>query len=86
MHRGVSPEEVADLARRYAKAASLPYFERYVPPNNPDRPVNVAIIELVGMRHASLSYEATPRGVRSGWANLRPETLPDAPQSQHRDT
>jgi hypothetical protein len=67
LHLGLRPEEVAELAGRYADMVSAPYFERYVPPANPDRPVNLAMIELLNVRRASLPAEATPRGVRSGW-------------------
>ena len=68
IHRGLRPEEVAELARCYADAISAAYLARYVPPLNPDRPVNLAIIELVNVRRASLPAEVTPRKVRSGWA------------------
>lgn len=45
-YRKLPPEEVAALARSYADGVSAPYFDRYVAPNNLDRPVNMAIIEL----------------------------------------
>ena len=67
MYRGVRPEEVARLARPYADADSWPYVRRYVPPRNRDRPVNLAIIELLNVRPTSLPDENTPRGQRSGW-------------------
>ena len=67
LYRGVRPEEVARLTRRYADATSRPYLRRYVPPRNRHRPVNVAIIGLLNVRRASLPAGATPRGVRSGW-------------------
>ena len=41
-YRKLPPEVVAALAHRYADGVSAPYFERYVAPNNPDRPVNLA--------------------------------------------
>jgi hypothetical protein len=64
---GLRPEQVAELANCYADAVSTPYFDRYVPPLNPDRPVNLAIIELLDVRRASLPAEVTPRKVRSAW-------------------
>ncbi len=67
MYRGLRPEEVARLAHLYADLTSRPYLRRYVPPHNRNRPVNLAIIELVNVRPASLPAEVTPRGVRSGW-------------------
>ena len=67
MYRGLIPEEVARLARSYANATSWPYLRRYVPPRSRDRPVDLAIIELLNVRSASLPAELTPRGVRSGW-------------------
>ena len=67
MYRGIPPEEVARLARSYANATSRPYLRRYVPPHNRDRPVDLAIIELLNVHSASLSVEVTPREVRSGW-------------------
>jgi hypothetical protein len=66
-YRKLPPEDVAALARRYADGVSAPYFERYVAPNNPDRPVNLAIIELRDVRSATLPPEQTPRRVMSGW-------------------
>jgi hypothetical protein len=67
MYRGLIPEEVARLARSYANATSWSYLRRYVPPHNRDRPVDLAIIELLNVCPASLPVEVTPRGVRSGW-------------------
>ena len=67
IHTDLTPEEVADLARVYDLGAAKPYFERYTPPSNADRPVNVAVIELLNVRSATLSPDATPRGVQSGW-------------------
>lgn len=67
IYRGLHPEEVARLAHLYADVTSQPYLRRYVPPHNRNRPVNLAIIELVNVRLASLPAEVTPRGVRSGW-------------------
>ena len=75
VRRGLSPGEVADLARRYADVASWTYFSRYLPPNNRDRPVNAAAIELLDVREASLPASETPRGVRSGWARLNLDFL-----------
>ncbi len=66
MYRGVHPEEVARLTHPYADTDSRPYLQRYVPPHNRDRPVNLAIIELLDVRAASLPAEVTPRGIRSG--------------------
>ena len=62
MYRGVHPEEVARLARPHADAGSWPYLRRYVSPHSRDRPVNLAIIELLDVRAASLPVEVTPRG------------------------
>jgi hypothetical protein len=71
-YRRLSPEEVADLAGTYDLGVAKPYFEGYTPPNNADRPVNVAVIELLNVREASLPPEVTPRRVMSGWvANFR---------------
>jgi hypothetical protein len=67
MYRGVHPEEVAPPTHPYADTDSRPYLQRYVPPHNRDRPVNLAIIELLDVRAASLPAELTPRGIRSGW-------------------
>ena len=67
MYRGVHPEEVARPTHPYADTDSRPYLQRYVPPHNRDRPVNLAIIELLDVRAASLPAELTPRGIRSGW-------------------
>jgi hypothetical protein len=67
IYRGLCPEEVTRLTRPYADAASWPYLRRYVPPHNRDRPVDLAIIELLNVCPASLPVEVTPRGVRSGW-------------------
>jgi hypothetical protein len=67
MYRGVHPEEVARLTHVYADTDPWPYVRRYVPPHNRDRPVNLAIIELLNVRPASLPAELTPRGIRSGW-------------------
>jgi hypothetical protein len=72
-YRKLQPEEVTALAHRYADGVSAPYFQRYAAPNNPDRPVNVAIIELRDLRSATLPPEQTPRRVLSGWvANFDP--------------
>jgi hypothetical protein len=75
MHRGAHPERVAKIAREYAASsdsvASYGYLARYVPPENRSRAVNLAVIELVGVRSASLlPANMTPRGVRSGWVTL----------------
>ena len=67
MYRGLRPEEVERLARRYADAASRPYLQRGVPPRNHHRPVHVAVIELLNVRGASLPAKLRPRRVRSGW-------------------
>jgi hypothetical protein len=67
MYRGLPPEEIARLTHLYANATSRPYLRRYVPPHNRDRPVDLAIIELLNLLSASLPAELTPRGVRSGW-------------------
>ena len=67
MYGGLPPEEVARLTRPYADAASWPYLRRYVAPHNRDRPVDLAIIELLTVCPASLPAELTPRRVRSGW-------------------
>jgi hypothetical protein len=67
IYRGLHPGEVADLARRYAGATSRPYLLRYVPPHNRDRPVNLAIIELLDVHAALLPAELTPPRIRSGW-------------------
>jgi hypothetical protein len=67
LYHNVTPEEVADLARRYADGASLPYFERYTPPRNQDHLANVALLALLNVRSASLPPEQTPRRVMSGW-------------------
>lgn len=67
LYHKLTPEEVADLAREYDLGTAKPYFERYSPPNNADRPVNVAVIELLNVRSATLHPDATPRGVQSGW-------------------
>jgi hypothetical protein len=67
IYRGLRPEEVTRLTRPYADAASWPYLRRYVAPHNRDRPVDLAVIELLNVRSASLPAELTPRGVRSGW-------------------
>jgi hypothetical protein len=73
MYRGLRPEEVAELARCYADAVTAAYLARYVPPLNPDNPVNLALIELLNARRASLPAEATPRQIQSGWvANFDP--------------
>jgi hypothetical protein len=66
-YRKLPPEEVAELADKYADGVSAPYFQRYVAPNNPDRPVDLAIIELRDVRGATLPPEQTPRRVMSGW-------------------
>jgi hypothetical protein len=68
-YRRLSPEAVADLARTYDLGVAKPYFERYTPPNNADRPVNVAVIELLNVREASLPSEVTPRGVMNAWVS-----------------
>lgn len=68
--RNLSPEQVADIAREYAADGCGQYFRRYVPPNNRSRAVNVAVIELVDVRCASLPPDRTPRGARSGWVTL----------------
>ena len=68
-YRRLEPEEVADLARTYDLGVAKPYFEGYTPPNNADRPVNVAVIELVNVREASLPPEITPRRVMNGWVS-----------------
>jgi hypothetical protein len=67
IYRGLCPEEVTRLTRPYADAASWPYLRRYVPPHNHARTVDLAIIELLNVRPASLPAELTPRRVRSGW-------------------
>ena len=67
MYRGVHPEQVACLTHPYPDTDSRPYLRRYVPPHNRDRPVNLAIIEVLDVRAASLPAELTPRRVRSGW-------------------
>ena len=68
-YRRLSPEEVADLARRYDLGVAKPYFERYTQPNNTDRPVNVGVLELLDVREASLPPEVTPRRVMNGWVS-----------------
>jgi hypothetical protein len=68
-YRRLSPKEVADLARRYDLGVAEPYFERYVPPNNTDRLVNVGVLELLNVREASLPSEVTPRRVMNGWVS-----------------
>ena len=68
-YRKLPPEEVADLAGTYDLGVAKPYFERYLPPNNLDRPVNVGVIELLNVREASLPSEVTPRGVMNGWVS-----------------
>lgn len=70
LYQNMRPEEAKGLARRYADATSGLYLQRYVPPCNRHRPVNVAIIELLNVRGASLPAEVTPRGVRSGWVSV----------------
>ena len=68
MYRGIPSEEVARLTHLYAHTdSSWPYLRGYVPPHNHDRPVDLAIIELLTVCPASLPAELTPRGVRSGW-------------------
>jgi hypothetical protein len=67
MYRGMRPVEAANLARRYAGATSRSYLRRYVPPHNHARTVDLAIIEVLDVRAASLPAELTPRRVRSGW-------------------
>jgi hypothetical protein len=68
-YRRLSPEEVADLARTYDLGVTKPYFEGYIPPANADRPVNLAVIELLNVREASLPSEVTPRRVMNGWVS-----------------
>ena len=63
----LTPEQVADLAREYDLGTAKPYFGRYTPPNNTDRPVHVGVIELLNVRRTTLHPDATPRGVQSGW-------------------
>jgi hypothetical protein len=67
MYRDLCPEEVARLTHVYADTDPWPYLRRYVPPHNHARPVDLAIIELLNVRPASLPAELTPRAVRSGW-------------------
>ena len=68
IYRGLPPEEVARLTHLYADTdSSWSYLRGYVPPHNRDRLVDLAIIELLNVRPASLPAELTPRGVRSGW-------------------
>jgi hypothetical protein len=69
LHTDLTPENVYDLARTYDLGVAKPYFERYVPPNNADRPVSVGVIELLNVRSATLPHEQTPRRVRSGWVS-----------------
>jgi hypothetical protein len=67
IHTDLTPEEVSGLARGYDLGAARPYFERYTPPANANRPVNAAAIELLNVRSATLPPEVTPRGVQSAW-------------------
>ena len=68
-YRRLPPEKVADLARTYDLGVAKPYFERYVPPNNTDRPLNVGVLGLRNVREASLPSEVTPRRVMNGWVS-----------------
>ena len=67
IYRELPPEKVAGLAQTYDLGTAKPYFERYIPPNNLDRPVNVGVIELLNVRKSTLPPEVTPRHVMSGW-------------------
>ena len=71
VYRGLAPEGLSEVVQKYPIGSPSPYFRRYLPPANRDRLVNLAVIELVNVREASLPAEETPRGVRSGWvANI----------------
>jgi hypothetical protein len=67
IYRGLSPERIAEVVQEYPIGSPGPYFRRYLPAVNRDRLVNLAVIELMNVREASLPVETTPRGVRSGW-------------------
>ncbi len=69
IYHKLPPEKVADLTQTYDLGVAKPYFERYIPPHNAKHPVNVAIIELLNVRSASLPPEQTPYGVRWGWVS-----------------